>query len=159
MTYATSGMIGVDLENQSSTALFKVGTMVTADDGSEWIYVLAGSAITIYDTVHVNSAFSANPLTPALARSGGEIGFAQRAFTNARYGWVMKRGRPLIRVGNLCQEAVPLYTTDTAGMLDDATASASQMQVIGVIATDSVSASESVSTAAAAFPVIRRPAA
>lgn len=158
MPFLSNGIIGADLSEEHSTAQFAVGTMATANDGSEWIYVSAGAAITIYDTVHISQAFAANPITPALAITGGKIGFAQRAFTSAYYGWVMTRGNPTIRVGNLCQDEVPLYTTDTAGMLDDATASLSQHQVIGVICTDSVSASESTSTAVASFPVIRRPA-
>jgi hypothetical protein len=159
MPFITNGIIGANFDDETSDAKFAVGTIATCNDGSEWMYVKAGTACTIYDTVHINSSFSANPITPALAITGGRIGFAQRAFTLDYYGWVMLRGHPRIRVGLLCQEARPLYTTDTAGVLDDATVSASQHQVMGVIATDSVSASESVSTAVASFPVIRRPSA
>jgi hypothetical protein len=58
-----------------------------------------------------------------------------------------------------CDSGVPLFTTDTAGYLDDATNTVSQYQVMGslIIATNSGSASN-VAGIAQSFPIIRRAA-
>lgn len=165
MPFVTSGQAGIDLSattagttTDGASAVYKLGTVVQASDGSEWVYVQANGAVTIYDTVWVNSAFQAASITPALAITPGRPGFAQNAFTDNDFGWVMLRGRPVIRVFLACAVNVPLYTCNTAGVLDDSTLSLSHYQVIGVVTETSGSTSAaSTSTAIANFPSIRQP--
>lgn len=159
-----STIIGAKLSSSLSAAEattegkgFGLGDRHTDHAGNEYVYVEAGAAITIYDTVHVSGAYVANSLTPALALTAGFIGHAQVAFTTGERGWVMTRGKPVIRVALDADSGVPLYTTDTAGVLDDATASSSQRLVLGVqiIATASGTAASAV-TAVSSFPMIKR---
>lgn len=136
---------------------FALGDRMTDYAGNEWVYVEAGGVITTKDTVHISGAFVANPITLALSTTAGFVGHAQFAFTTAERGWVMARGKPVIRVALNCLPGVPLYTTDTAGVLDDATASASHHLVQGVqiIATAS-GATASAVTAVSSFPMVIR---
>src|SRR3972149_3230549 len=116
--YAISGMLNVDLDEDVTTAnsKFAVGTTVKGNNASEWLRVVAGSAIGDYDCVAVAVAGTAVPITHALARAGNTIGVAQNAITSGQYGWVAINGHSL-RVNTLAAEAVgvSLYTTDTAG--------------------------------------------
>ena len=133
---AISGMLSVRLDENVSTAdsNHSVGTTVKGNNGSEWLRVVTGStAITQYDCVAVEFAGTASPVTHALARAGNTIGVAQNAISANSYGWVAINGHSLI-VGTLAAEAVgvTLYTTDTAGKLADATASASAATILGL---------------------------
>lgn len=119
---------------------FAVGDRFQDSSGNDWLFVRAGAAITAYDCVHVNASYDANPITDALAKIAGFIGFAQVAYTASnQYGWVMISGLPTVRLAASCADDVPLYTTNTAGVLDDATASASACQIMGIIANSSAS--------------------
>jgi hypothetical protein len=154
-------IVGADPTRTFSTLTdgrsFGLGDRYTDNLGNEYVFVLAGGAITQYDTVHVNSAYSANAITAALAITPGFVGFAQVAFASADYGWVMTRGKPTVRVAASCAKDVALYTTDTAGVLDDATASASHHQIMGTLITTTQSTASTV-VAVASFPMVRRPA-
>lgn len=165
MAYQSTPLLGVDLGNAqanggaSSTAIYQVGVEVVGIDNGVWRYVYAGSAIAAYDCVHIANSGTANPITPALAAEAGLIGFAQTALTSGYYGWVQRSGTNFrLNVLANCASGVPLYTSDTAGSLDDLTKSTSHYQVQGVlvIATNSGSASN-VPAVAAAPPIIKRP--
>jgi hypothetical protein len=108
------------------------GTTVTATDGSEYVMVRATSTIAQYDAciiINTSSAVGASigcvPVTTTNALTSQRLAFAQTAITSGDYGWVATKGNNL-RVKTLiaCQPAVPLYTTGTAGSLDDATVTA-----------------------------------
>lgn len=147
-----------------SSSKFQLGTRTLASDGSEWMYVKSGAAITANSTLWIDSTFTAAMITPALAITAGDVGFAEAmsCSTSGQYGFVMVRGNPTLRLAANADKAVPLYTTDVAGVLDDLTVSLSQYQVQGVIATTSNSAaSTSVGNVlcVANFPLIRRPVA
>jgi hypothetical protein len=158
-------IIGANLTDaQTSTEItqgkgFTLGDATADQAGNTWVFVQAGGTIASGDTVHISQAFAANAITPALAVTAGQVGFAQYAFAATNYGWVMTTGRPTIRLAAGCADDAPLYTTDTAGVLDDSTVSASQHQVMGVIANGSASAGGVTRVAVSAtWPMIRRPA-
>lgn len=140
---------------------FAVGDRYADSIGQEWLFVRSGSAITAYDCVHVNASYDANPITDTLALTAGFVGFAQVAYTASnQYGWVMVSGQPTIRLAASCADDVPLYTTNTAGVLDDATASASGSQIMSVIANGSASGGGVTAVACTSImPTVRRPAA
>ncbi len=138
--FLTNGIIGAKLDADSAgnpqdgtTPQFAVGTIATGSDGSKFMYVRSAAAITRYDTVAIDTAKDATALTPALAIAAGELGFAQvSCSTSGLYFWAMIQGEGRIRVATGCQPGVPLYTTDTAGVLDDATNTLSQHQILGL---------------------------
>ncbi len=164
MAYSTQ-YIGLNLSNTTpdATAGYSVGTRTLATDGSEWMYVkAAGAATTAYSTLWVDQAFNANMITQALAITAGDVAFVASALscsTSGVYFWAMTRGNPSILVAASVQPAVPLYTSNTAGVLSSATNSASDFQVMGLTLVTSNGGSTSNVAAVASFPLIRRPVA
>lgn len=114
--------IGVDLTRPTSDARFRLGEICKTADGQEYIYVQDnGSALTQYAFVAVDEAFAATELTTALALVGHYIGIAQVAFTASYYGWVAVKGSDLTGLTNAAVAVdTQLYTTATAGKVDDA---------------------------------------
>lgn len=122
--FSTTPLIGLDLSGTSTTPQFALGTTITATNGTEWTYVQAGAAITAYDYVCIDSAFLATSGTKANVDKGYGIGFAQFAFASGEYGFVARRGVGLkVNALTLCLLDAPLYTTATAGAVDDTTTS------------------------------------
>lgn len=115
---------------------FTLGTQVTCSDGSIYVFAKAGGSITQYDTVVIDKDHAA-----VISAVGGATatnvhhkhGFRQgAAMTSGQAGWFMLHGAPLLRVGDNCAANVQLYTTATAGVLDDAVSSGSQYPIRGV---------------------------
>lgn len=133
---------GVNVSNVSTTQEWELGTEARGQDGTKWVYIKAGSAVTQYMCVGIDKAYSANPVTKAMVDAGRQIGIAQVAFAINEYGWVATKGgndHLRVRAKNACAPAVALYTTGTAGYLDDT--SASQTLVNGIVLTDSATSS------------------
>lgn len=131
----TSGLLGVNIAETPSTNArgHALGTRVMATDGQEYLYVLAGSAITQYNVVGVDENYNAYPITTAIAGDGWTIGAAQVAFASGDYGWVCTKGSNVsITVLGACAADVALYTSATAGKLDD-TATTSLVKIEGIV--------------------------
>lgn len=147
---------------------FRPGTRLMGTDGSTWIFGTAGGAIADNDVCWVNVvsatglvATSVTTITAANALTAGMVAFNQNGtLASGDSTWFMLSGAPTINVLGSCAKDVPLYTTDTAGSLDDATASASHVQVMGVILSTTISSTTASSNVAVAnSPSIRRPVA
>jgi hypothetical protein len=138
---------------------FTPGDTFADHQGQEWMYVRAAAAITQYDCVHIDASYDASPITDTLAKQAGRIGFAQvAAAASGEYGWVMISGKPTVRLAAACADDVPLFTSATAGVLDDGTGSASQALILGVRANGSASAGGVTAvTCVATYPVPVRP--
>lgn len=129
-------VIGVDTANPSSASNHKLGELAVGGDGTEWVYVQCASAqaITQYDTVTIDENYEASPVLPAALDDGHAIGFAQAAFTKNQFGWVAKRGSNIkARFAANVNADVELYATSTAGVLDDAVTTATDL-IKGVVA-------------------------
>ena len=109
-----------------------VGTTTLGNEGSEWMLVQATSTIAQYDAciiINTSSATGASigavPVTTTNAATSQRLCFAQTAITSGLYGWVAMKGNSIrVKCAIACQPAVPLYTTATAGVLDDAVVTA-----------------------------------
>lgn len=133
MAFVTDGKIGIDLTDTPTTPEQTLGTVVRATDGQEFTYVQASGAISQYDFVGIDENFQAAALTKAIADDGHAIGVAQVAFADNDYGWIATKGHNLTgAVLGSCAADVALYTSATAGALDDT--SASQTKIDGVVA-------------------------
>jgi hypothetical protein len=110
-----------------------LGSRFVAANGNEFIYVQAAAAIAQFDAVAVDETFAARPLTKALADAREKIGIAQVAFANTAFGWVMIRGLGRLAVLASCAADVVLYTSATAGSLDDD--ATSQTLIRGIVLT------------------------
>ena len=173
--YVTDGKIGVDLTatyastSAGSTTLWPAtpGERVAGSNNSTYIFARAESDIALYDVVAFgafgDSATSADkiplpravPITTAgVAQAGvtgvGPVGFAQTSIASGSWGWIALNGMNL-RANCLisCNPKVPLFTTSTAGKLDDATVSAGWLQ--GVVAITSAT------SASAPFVLVNNP--
>lgn len=151
MAYVTDGKIGTRLDatytgttTDGENAPFALGTRASGTDGSEWVLVQAGAAITQYSWVAIDENYQAVMGTKALADVGHQVGFAQVAFADNDFGFVACHapGNISVRLLASCAADVQLYTSGTAGAMDDT--SASQTLLRGVVAV--VAASNTVST-------------
>ncbi len=133
MNQIVSGVLGVDIANTSTTQDFALGQCVTGENGSEYVYVQANGAIAQYDALGIDENYQAAPLTKAMADDGWNISFAQIAFADNEYGWVAKKGSNIsCNVLASCAADAALYTSATAGSLDDD--ATSQTKIDGVVA-------------------------
>jgi hypothetical protein len=134
MAFLTDGTVGADLDAATSAAKFALGDIAAGDKGSRWMYVQASTTIGQYDFVGVDEDYKANPLSSTMAAAGYVVGAAQIAVPISEYFWLALEGRGNIngKVASSCAADVALYTTTTAGVLDDS-ATATQTLVEGVV--------------------------
>ena len=141
MTTSTSSLIIPALDSNDSAAKIAVGTTVPLSDGGSAIYVSAGSEIAQFNAVAINADNSVVNLTTGVITdttgSSKQVGFAQTSIASGNYGWVQKGGRPKVKLATDCADQVPLYTTATPGVLDDAVVSIGL--VVGVVSTVTIS--------------------
>lgn len=129
-----SQILGVNISDTPTTNTdgLALGTRVDHTDGQTYTKVQASAAIVQYDWVGIDENFAAAPLTDAMAQDGWEIGVAQVAFASGDYGWIATKGSNLTGfVKASCAADVSLYTSATAGKLDDA--STGQTKIEGVV--------------------------
>ena len=150
-TFSVSNTIGVTLTNVDTTSQFTTGTVVNTSDGGQAIYVQALSEISTYAAVAVYDTQKAQMLTTTLAATCKRVGFAQTSIASGYYGWVQLGGKVLVNLAANSAPSVPLYTTATAGVLDDAVVSGGI--VFGLVATTSISNATAV-TCIAGYPNI-----
>lgn len=132
MSTQTTGLLGVNLTRTDSAAAVALGTQVLQTDGQAYMYVLANEAVAQYLTVGIDENYSASLITKTIADAGWNVGFAQTAIASGSYGWVAIRGSDITaKVLTDCAADVALYTTGTAGYLDDA--SSGQTKINGVV--------------------------
>jgi hypothetical protein len=143
MTYNTTPLMGVDITTATSTTPeWAVGGKVDLNDGGQAVYVKASSAITAGDVLLISGAGAAVPITTALTDAGTTtahqyIGVAHVTIASASYGWACLKGIPTagINVAASCVRGSPLYTTSTAGQLDDTSSSSHLIAGIEITAT------------------------
>lgn len=139
----------VALGDTSSIAGYTPGTVVNLSDGGQAMYVKALSEISTYACVLVDASAVARMSTTTLAATIKRVGFAQTSIASAFYGWVQLGGAPLVNLAANCAPNVPLFTTATVGVLDDATVSAGF--IAGLTAQNTISNATAV-TVAAGYP-------
>ena len=143
MAYATDGCLGVDLTatvtgtgtSSDEGNEFQLGKRITATDGSVYLYVHAAGAIDQYDFVSIDENFEATALADAGGAAGHILGVAQVAVADNAFAWVAIEGTNIN--GNIlascAADTEALWTTATAGHVDDAT-SAGAVRLVGVVA-------------------------
>jgi hypothetical protein len=150
-TVSTSGKLGVNYAQVDTVPQFPLGTIDEGNNGSEFVYILANSAIAQYDAVGIDTSNGGDPLTKTHADAGRDVGAAQVAIASGSYGWVQRRGRGG-KVNVLANTAAgaALYTTATAGKLSDTTTS--QTKVTGIVTTTANGGSTAGQPATLTFP-------
>jgi hypothetical protein len=168
MAFITNGLIGTNLTRTTAgtttdgeNAEIQLGTTALGTDGTEWVYVQAGAAISQYHAVGIDENFQAAPLTNTVAATSHKVGFAQVAFSDNDFGWVATRGSNIsVKTRASCAADVLLYSTASSGRLDD-TVGGSGIAVTGVVlvvaASTSASAGSTVREVLATFPTLVEP--
>jgi hypothetical protein len=158
MVYATDGKLGVDFTGTTAVtadATFEIGVQVPASDGADYVYTRAASTVAAGDVVSILVDGTVAPLTTVNASVGSAIGFAQTAIASASFGFVALRG-PNLQVNVLanCAPEVMLFTTATAGHLDDTTVTLGLVE--GVMTQAAATSNATAHTAICAYPHISR---
>lgn len=117
---------------------FSVGNRVNTPDGKEYVFIHADSAVAQYDVIGIphDGSFVAAGLSTTTAPTGQEIGVAPYALASGDYGWVQVKGDCRINVLGSCVKNIILWSTSTAGSLDDATASNYAVQGLQILSTN-----------------------
>lgn len=156
MPYVVDGKIGVNLELTTSVAQYALGTMVSTNDGGSYQYVQANETISQYAAVAIYGTQKVRMIETSIVTAAGElqarvVGFAQVSMVSGYYGWVARQGVVTVNVADDCAAGAMLFTTTTAGVLDDATVSAAL--VLGVQLTTTSSLATAM-TAMAGLPAV-----
>lgn len=134
-THVTSGVAGKiispivcpALTRTDTTPQVKLGTIVHTDMGGVAEYVYAISELSAYAFCVIFDGGTAQMATTTLANDGSagskKIGCVQASVASAYYGWAMRQGTFIGNFADDCADQVPIFTTATAGVVDDATVS------------------------------------
>lgn len=145
--YPSSGIAGANTSETTSDRKFAPGTTTEFLGGGVAIYVSATSTISQYAAVVVDENGGAVPVTTTNSANSKRIAFAQVSIASSYFGWVQTGGKVMVNLAANCAPNVPLYTTATGGVLDDAVVS--DGLVIGMVATTSISNATAVTCIAA----------
>lgn len=147
MPFAVTPIAGVNLDEATSDRRHRVGTVVNLNDGGGAVYVSATSTISQFNAVVIDAAGGAVPVTTTNSANSKRVGFAQVSIASGYFGWVQTSGVVKVTLAAACDDNVPLYTTSTAGVLDDAVVSGGL--VLGVTSTVTISNATAVTCIAA----------
>lgn len=156
----SGAILGIDPNRRTTTAEFRLGSLGGYDHPTygyqEYVYGKAGSAIPVGGAaVNVADGAVVNGEWVALSQSNdgpGEstnspVGFAQGvAFEDNEYGWFLVKGTGGVLVYSSAAIGTRLYTTATAGYLEDVSTSA--ISVVGVTLTIVQGSASGVNTSA-----------
>lgn len=154
MTDTALGCLGVDLDQTYTSAgelPIEQGTEVVTRNGKA-ILVRAASGIAannmvVYGPSSAQASASTDAFPASTTNLGGRaLGIAQTSIASGSYGWIHTEGvremKVLASAGTLPN--VPLYTTGTAGVVDDATVTAGYLQGLYLLQTASTGATSAV---------------
>jgi hypothetical protein len=133
MAKITNGPAGVIFNDTTASPAVALGTIGYTDDGGEVVYCVSSGAISQYALCGINEDFDVYMMTTALSVQSDRLGFPQIAFGAGEYGWVYTRGSNIkVRTKASAAADAQLWTTASAGVVDDATA-ASALKLDGVV--------------------------
>jgi hypothetical protein len=117
----------VDTAITDTLAKFTLGTWYIDRLGRHWQYVKGGATLAQYEYCKVstdgNFTITSMTTTTNPSTEPAEVGCVQVSggFTSTKYGWVFRGGGSHIGLfAASCVQDVKIYTTATAGVVDDA---------------------------------------
>ena len=121
MAHAIDGTLGVNVTAAtSSTKEFALGTAVQMSDGSCYRYIEADATITAAQAVAAEEDYGCTPIDTTI--SGAEpnkVLVPQVAVTSGEFAWALESGVGTVNALASCAADVKIYTTATAGAVDD----------------------------------------
>ena len=137
MPFATTPIVTTPITTVDATARFAVGTVVSLNDGGEAVYVQALSELSQYAYSLIYADGTAQMATTTLAATAKRGGWGQASIPSGYFGWLQVSGKPKANLAANCDDNVPLFTTATSGVLDDAIVTGGV--VLGAISTVTIS--------------------
>lgn len=154
MPSSTVGVIGVNLTRVDTTALFPLGTIVNLSDSGQAMYVKSStSALSTFAAVNISPAGVATMLTTTNGGVSPRVGFAQTSVPTSNFGWVQLGGTVKVNCAAQIAPSVPVFTTATPGVLDDATVTAGYIP--GLVIKTTIS-NATATTATCQYPHVAR---
>jgi len=149
------GQLGINLDANDASAQYDEGVEVATQDGRA-VYAKAAAATTVGKLVKIapSSAGATTSCVATLVSTGtartaaGYFAVAQTSVAANQFGWFYTAARKdaVLAVAAGCQPNVPLYTTATGGVVDDATVSLGRLDGLRILTSASAA-----STPAAVF--------
>jgi hypothetical protein len=121
-------VLGVDLDANDASAQHDQGIEVVTQDGRAiYAKAAANAGATVSGIATLQSTGTIN--------TAGVWAVAQASVSSGNFGWFYTEGRRdcVLRVAAACQPNVPLYTTGTAGVVDDATVSTAGLMNLRIL--------------------------
>lgn len=111
-----------------------LGDIYVDNNNNRYIFVQASGTVAQYDVVAIDSSNIAQAITKALADGGPDIGVARQGLSSGSYGWAQVRGAVSVNVLATCSSSIALFTSGTAGKLDDTTTSQTKIAGVTILA-------------------------
>ncbi len=124
-----------------------LGDTAEMHDNRRFVFVSASTSVTSYQVVAIDSSHYVQPATSALASAASRLGVAQNSISAGSWGWVQTRGLMTVNALSTCSASAALYTSGTAGSVDDT--STSQVKIAGLVITGNITAAASTTAIAA----------
>jgi len=140
------GTSGMPLTSSGIAASGKgctVNTMSRGPLGAEYVFAQANAAIATYSACHVDTTGKARLIDSSNAYLPGQFAVAIVSCSTGDYAWFQTRGNTRVVCAAATNKNVRLFTSATAGTLDDATSS-TQAELLGLrlLASNGASASD-----------------
>jgi len=116
---ASYTFLNARIDAPSSTIEGKLGQCFYGAENQKWVYDQPSGAIDQYDCVTIDENFQATAATQTTAAASHLVGWAQVAFSDNEYGYVVCQGTNFS--GNISDNAsadAQLYFSGTAGFLN-----------------------------------------
>lgn len=153
---STSPNLAANPLRVTTTPEFALGTQVEVS-GATYEYIKAGGALSQYYTyIIASTGIATDAVTHALTGGASppqvlRLGVPQVAFASGDYGWAARAGKFTARVLTLCAAGARLYTSGTAGALDDT--SSTQTLISGASVDATVGGADANAAITAAIPL------
>lgn len=121
-----------------------VGDVYVDHNNNRYIFVLASGTVAQYDVVAIDSNNVAQAITKALADGGPDIGVARQGMSSGSYGWAQVRGAVSVNVLATCSSSIALYTSATAGKLDDTTTSQTKIAGVTILSNNTTTTTQAI---------------
>lgn len=124
------GKLGVDVTKAYSSAAFKLGSEVKCEDGNTYIFVQANGAIDAFAACAISESHEVAELTTTTSGVVPTVVVVpQLALADDEYGFAVKSGGAFsVLAAANCAADVKIYTTSTAGVVDDSSSSTDLIQ-------------------------------
>ena len=137
-------LIGADVDNKSTDALFELGTRhYDPNTDKEYIFIQAGEALTAKAALVITEAAQAvmADTTSTASAFGDRVGVVSLAFDDNDYGWAQIYGACTVLATTGCAANTRLNSTATGGVVDDDATSGAEV-ISGVVLTATAADSE-----------------